>query len=71
MAKTETMDNEKTQETESEYTAEEFALSANAVFGQETPPDCIVAAFRLEGINKATKALATKIVNEFMKKEVK
>jgi hypothetical protein len=34
-------------------------------------PECVIAAFRVAGLEKATKQAAEKIISTFMKKEVK
>jgi hypothetical protein len=41
------------------------------VFGKKVMPECVLAAFRVAGITKATKTQAAKIVKDFMTKEVK
>lgn len=55
-------------ETESEYSVAEFAENSKSVFG--VMPECVIAAFRVAGIEKATKQAAEKIINDFMKREV-
>lgn len=50
------------------YSVSEFAAAADNLFG--TVPECVVAAFRCEGITEATKNEAKKIVSAFLKKEV-
>jgi len=54
---------------EAEYTAQELAAAAEAVF--KTKPECVIAAFRVAGIDKATKTKAKEIVTNFLAKEVK
>jgi hypothetical protein len=56
---------------ESEYTAEELAAASEKVFGKKVMPECVIAAFRVAGVEKATKTEAAKIVKNFMTKEVK
>jgi hypothetical protein len=56
---------------EPEYTAEELAAASEKVFGKKVMPECVLAAFRVAGITKATKTQAAKIVKDFMTKEVK
>jgi len=56
-------------EAEPEYTVAELAANSKAVFG--AMPECVIAAFRVAGLEKATKQAAEKIISTFMKKEVK
>ena len=56
---------------EAEYTADELAKAAEPVFGKGIMPECVIAAFRVAGVKKATKTEAKKIINKFMTKEVK
>jgi len=56
-------------EAEPEYTVAELAANSKAVFG--VMPECVIAAFRVAGLKKATKQAAEKIISTFMKKEVK
>jgi len=56
---------------EAEYTAKELAEAAETVIGKGTMPECVIAAFRVAGVEKATKTDAKKIVTKFMTKEVK
>lgn len=56
---------------EAEYTVDELAKASEAVFGKGVMPECVIAAFRVAGIEKATKTEAKRIVTNFMKKEVK
>lgn len=56
---------------EAEYMAEELAAASEAVIGKGTMPECVIAAFRVVGVEKATKTEAKRIVTNFMKKEVK
>ena len=58
-----------TAEVEPEYTVAELAKHSKTVFG--VMPECVIAAFRVAGLEKATKQAAEKIINTFMKKEVK
>lgn len=53
----------------SEYTAEELAISAKELF--DAPKECAAAALRAAGITQCTVSKAKKIVDEFLKKEVK
>lgn len=54
---------------EAAYTAEEFAANAEAIF--RVKPECVQAAFREKGIKECTKSDAKKVVEDFMRKEVK
>lgn len=54
---------------EAVYTAEEFAANAEALF--RVKPECVQAAFREKGIKECTKSDAKKVVEDFMRKEVK
>lgn len=54
---------------EPEYTVAELAQHSKTVFG--VMPECVIAAFRVAGLESATKQAAEKIINTFMKKEVK
>jgi len=54
---------------ETEYDITEFAAASENLFS--TAPECVIAAFRLEGKTKATKKEAQRIVSAFLKKEVK
>jgi phage-related baseplate assembly protein len=56
---------------EAEYTVEELAAASEAVIGKGIMPECVIAAFRVAGVEKATKTEAKKIVTKFMTKEVK
>ncbi len=56
-------------EVESEYSVAEFAAHATNIFG--VMPECVIAAFRVAGKDKATKRDAEIIIKNFMKKEVK
>ena len=51
-----------------EYTVEEFAQAAQSLL--QTEPECVIAAFQLAGIQKATEEQAKKIVKDFLKTEV-
>ena len=55
---------------EAEYTVEEFTENAAAVFGEAVSLAIAKTALRLAGGNTTTKSAATKIINEFRKKEV-
>ena len=52
-----------------EYTVEEFAENAVTLFGASS--DIVTAALRMAGVKKTTKSAASKIIEEFRKKEVK
>ena len=56
---------------EAEYTVEELAAASEKLFGKKVMPECVIAAFRVAGVEKATKTEAAKIVKNFMTKEVK
>lgn len=56
---------------ETQYTMEELAAASETVFGKGTMPECVIAAFRVEGIKKATKSEAQKLVKKYLTKEVK
>lgn len=51
-----------------EYTVEEFAQQSKSLF--QTQPECVVAAFEIAGVKKATKEQAKKIVKSFLEMEV-
>lgn len=51
------------------YKVTELEQAAEALF--KVKPECAKAAFLIAGIEEATKNEAQKIINEFMKKEVK
>lgn len=53
---------------ESVYTAAELIAAAKTVF--HASPDIVTAALRVAGVNKATVQEATRIVEDFRKKEV-
>ncbi len=53
---------------ESEYPLSELVKGARAVLG--VSPECVMTAFRLAGIGRATEQQARKIVDDFMKQEV-
>lgn len=53
---------------ESVYTAHELAAAAKEVF--HASPDIVTAALRIAGVKKATVQEATRIVEDFRKKEV-
>ena len=54
---------------ESVYTMDEFCSSAQMLF--RARPECVRAAFKERGVVQCSKAEAEKIVDAFMKKEVK
>jgi phage-related baseplate assembly protein len=56
---------------EAEYTVEELAAASETVIGKGTMPECVIAAFRVAGVEKATKTEAKKIVTKYLTKEVK
>jgi phage-related baseplate assembly protein len=56
---------------EAEYTMEELATASETVIGKGTMPECVIAAFRVAGVEKATKTEAKKIVTKYLTKEVK
>ena len=62
---------EKKTSTESVYDVNELAKYAEKVFGPEVRSECVVAAFKFAGKTEATRPDAKKIVESFMKKEVK
>lgn len=54
---------------ESVYNVEEFVTNVESLFQRK--PECVRAALMEKGIEKCTKSEAQKIVEEFMKKEVR
>ena len=58
-------------DTESVYEVSELAKYADKVFGQDVRSECVIAAFKFAGKTEATKLEAKKIVESFLKKEVK
>ena len=54
---------------EAEYTAEELANNAESVF--KTRKECVAAALKAAEVTKTTVSNAKKIVESFLKKEVK
>jgi len=56
---------------EAEYAVEELAAASETVIGKGIMPECVIAAFRVAGIKKATKTEAIKIVTKYLTKEVK
>jgi len=56
---------------EAEYTVEELAAAVETVIGKGIMPECVIAAFRVAGVEKATKTEAKKIVTKYLTKEVK
>lgn len=57
--------------TESVYKVDELANYAEKVFGPNVRSECVIAALKFAGKTEATKVEAKKIVDSFMKKEVK
>lgn len=51
-----------------EYHVKEFAQAAQSLF--QTQPECVVAAFEIAGVKKATEEQAKKIVKSFLEMEV-
>ena len=51
-----------------EYTVEEFAQQSKSLF--QTQPECVMAAFEIAGVKKATEEQAKKIVKSFLEMEV-
>lgn len=62
---------EKKTPTESVYEVSELAKYAEKVFGPNVRSECVIAAFKFAGMTEATRPEAKKIVESFMKKEVK
>lgn len=62
---------EKKEPTESVYEVNELAKYAEKVFGPNVRSECVIAAFKFAEVTEATKTEAKKIVESFMKKEVK
>ena len=62
---------EKKMSTESVYEVNELAKYAEKVFGPEVRSECVIAAFKFAEKTEATRPDANKIVESFMKKEVK
>jgi hypothetical protein len=56
-------------QTESVYAVSELAANAKKIFGER--PECVTAALRFAGKATCTVSEAKKIVEEFMKREVK
>jgi hypothetical protein len=54
---------------ESEYSVSELAANAKKLFGKR--PECVTAALTFAGKTTCTVSDAKKIVEDFMKKEVK
>lgn len=54
---------------ESEFLLADFVQSARAVFG--VSPECVLTAFKMAGVDRATEKQAKKIVDDFMKQEVR
>ena len=63
--------NVKKKGSESVYTVQELIDNAESVFGTGTKKECVMAAFRFTGKTQATREEAKKIVENFLKKEVK
>lgn len=61
----------KKKSSESVYTVQELVNNAEAVFGARTKKECVAAAFRFAGKTQATREEAKRIVENFLKKEVK
>lgn len=61
----------KKKSSESVYTVQELIDNAESVFGRGTKRECVAAAFRFAGKTQATREEAKKIVENFLKKEVK
>ena len=59
----------KTEEQESVYTASEFAQNASLLF--KTRPECVAAALKAAGMETCTLSEAKRVVEKFLKKEVK
>lgn len=57
--------------TESVYGVNELAKYAEKVFGPNVRSECVIAAFKFANKTEATRPEAKKIVESFMKKEVK
>ena len=70
-SQTETAAQASVEHQEAEYSAAEFAASASTIFGKGATPDCVIAAFRMAGVEKATKSKAKELVSKFLQKEVK
>lgn len=56
---------------ESVYTVQELEDNAESVFGERIKKECVAAAFRSAGKTQATREEAKKVVDNFLKKEVK
>lgn len=56
---------------ESVYTVQELEDNAESVFGSGAKRECVRAAFRSAGKTRATREEAKKVVDNFLKKEVK
>lgn len=54
---------------EIKYKVDELEKAAKALFGVN--PECARAAFLIAKVKEATKTQAQRIINDFMKKEVK
>lgn len=61
----------KKKSSESVYTVQELVDNAESVFGTGAKRECVKAAFRFAGKTQATREEAKKIVESFLKKEVK
>ena len=61
---------ETSNQTEQIYTAAEFANASEIIFGKKIMPECVIAAFKVAGINESTKEEAKDLVDKFLKKEV-
>lgn len=56
---------------ETEYTVSEFAAAAEKVFGKGITPDIVMAAFKFNHMQSATRERAKEIVAAFAEREVK
>ncbi len=56
---------------EAVYTMEEFAVNASKIFGKNVNAACVMAAFKVNGVAKATVPKAKEMVQKFISKEVK
>lgn len=52
-----------------EYSIQELAAAAPSIF-KGVSPDCVTAALRLAGIDRATKAKAQEVVEKFIKRPI-
>lgn len=56
-------------QSESTYPVSEFIEKSRSVFG--VSPECVITAFSIAGIDRATETKAQEIVKNFMTREVK